>query len=104
MDKNTSPPANIITVKTTSWVLEKDSISTVDMLETVAAETEVKNKSKFVGVKVVVLPSNDRRTQNPKDDMTVKYNNSNENLFELMTSINTKGLKVYISEGEAFYG
>lgn len=41
-----SPPMNIRIVRTISWVLEKASMSTVDMDETVMAETEVKKRSK----------------------------------------------------------
>lgn len=52
---NTSPPENIKRVIMESWVLEKISISIVDMLEDVAAETEVKNTSKSMGMGEVVL-------------------------------------------------
>uniref|UniRef100_A0A2P2NP09 Uncharacterized protein n=1 Tax=Rhizophora mucronata TaxID=61149 RepID=A0A2P2NP09_RHIMU len=42
METNTSPPRNMRKVKTMSWESEKTSISTVDMLDTVAADTDVK--------------------------------------------------------------
>ncbi|EEF40241.1 conserved hypothetical protein [Ricinus communis] len=45
MEVKTSPPTNIKVVIIMSWVLEKASISTVDMLDTVVAETEVKKMS-----------------------------------------------------------
>lgn len=45
----TSPPMNMRTTRTQCWAGEKDSISTVDMLETVAAETDMKRRSKFLG-------------------------------------------------------
>lgn len=50
-DMKTSPPMDIKMIITMSWKLEKTSISTVDMLEFVSAETEVKNKSKLLGLK-----------------------------------------------------
>ena len=45
-----SPPMNINMVITMSWVLEKTSISITVMLETVLADTDVKNKSRFPGL------------------------------------------------------
>ncbi|KAJ6857583.1 hypothetical protein NC651_039104 [Populus alba x Populus x berolinensis] len=50
MEVKTSPPNNIKMVMMISWVLEKTSISTVDMLETVAEETEVKKMSRLAGL------------------------------------------------------
>nr|TKW06428.1 hypothetical protein SEVIR_7G242050v2 [Setaria viridis] len=44
-DMNTSPPANMSAVMIRSWPLENTSISTADMLDTVAADTAVKNMS-----------------------------------------------------------
>lgn len=55
METKTSPPINIKVVIIISWVFEKTSISTVDMLETVAADTEVKNTSIFLGLKESVF-------------------------------------------------
>ena len=52
---NTSPPKNIKIVIIMSWMLEKTSISIVDMLETVVAETDVKNRSKSLGLNQEVL-------------------------------------------------
>ncbi|KAG8373936.1 hypothetical protein BUALT_Bualt11G0077000 [Buddleja alternifolia] len=44
---------NIKIVITINWAFEKTSISTVDMLDTVVAETDVKNKSMFLGLNEV---------------------------------------------------
>ena len=46
---------NIKIVIIMSWMLEKTSISTVDTLETVVAETDVKNMSKSLGLNQEVL-------------------------------------------------
>ncbi|KAL4383501.1 hypothetical protein GQ457_15G024460 [Hibiscus cannabinus] len=64
MEVNTSPPRNIRTVITTSWESENASISTVDMLDTVMEETEVKNRSTFRGLNEPVLGF--RALSNPK--------------------------------------
>ncbi|OMO85151.1 hypothetical protein CCACVL1_10382, partial [Corchorus capsularis] len=40
MEVNTFPPVNIRMVTIMSWELEKTSISTVDILESVVADTE----------------------------------------------------------------
>lgn len=63
---------NIKNVIRMSWELEKTSISTVDMLETVTEETEMKNKSKFLGVKSTLLGFKILRIQKPKRDMKMK--------------------------------
>ena len=52
---NTSPPTNIKIVIIMSWELENTSISIVDMLETVVAETDVKNTSESLGLNRAVL-------------------------------------------------
>lgn len=49
MERMTSPPKSIKNMITMNWELEKSSISIVDMLETVADETDIKNKSKLLG-------------------------------------------------------
>ncbi|CAB4262018.1 unnamed protein product [Prunus armeniaca] len=73
MEVKTSPPMNIKMVKMMSWALEKTSISTVDMLETVEAETEVKNKSKFLGRKEgSVLDFKALRTPKPRKERVTK--------------------------------
>ena len=51
MEVKISPPISIKIIKTMSWELEKTSISTVDILETVVADTDVKNRSMFLGLK-----------------------------------------------------
>lgn len=68
----TSPPINIKIVIMMSWAFEKTSISITDMLETVDAETEVKNKSNFLGVKEGVLGSIALRIRNPKKEIKRK--------------------------------
>ena len=47
---NTSPPRSIRRVMRRSWELEKDSISTATMLETVVADTDVKTRSRAEGL------------------------------------------------------
>lgn len=53
MEVKISPPRNIKTVKIMRWVFEKTSISTTDILETVVADTDVKNTSKSLGLVVL---------------------------------------------------
>lgn len=73
IDVKTSAPINIRTVSTTSWGFEKTSISTVDMLETVAAETEVKNRSKLLGSNTPwVLGLRLLRAQKPRAERETK--------------------------------
>ncbi|KAL9255653.1 hypothetical protein AKJ16_DCAP22768 [Drosera capensis] len=48
MDKKTSPPKSIMIMMMMSWALEKRSKSIVDMLETVADDTDMKNKSRQI--------------------------------------------------------
>lgn len=47
---NTSPPRSIRRVMRRSCALEKDSISTAIMLETVVADTDVKSRSRAEGL------------------------------------------------------
>jgi hypothetical protein len=69
MEVKISPPMSIKMVKTMSWELEKTSISTVDILETVVADTDVKNRSKFLGLKESwVLGFKTFRTTKPKKE------------------------------------
>ncbi|XVF47591.1 hypothetical protein PTKIN_Ptkin03bG0122000 [Pterospermum kingtungense] len=72
MDVKTSPPISIKTVKMRSWELEKTSISTLDILETVAADTEVKNKSKFLGLKDSTLGFKTLSNQKPRNESNRK--------------------------------
>jgi hypothetical protein len=53
MEVKISPPNKIKMVKIMRWVFEKTSISTTDMLETVVADTDVKNTSKSLGLVVL---------------------------------------------------
>lgn len=46
METKTSPPRSMRAVMTMSWELEKASISIVDMVASVAEETDMKNKSR----------------------------------------------------------
>ncbi|GER36159.1 methionine--tRNA ligase [Striga asiatica] len=72
MEVKTSPPTNIKTVMKINWESEKTSISTVDMLETVAAETDVKSKSMSRGAKFGDLGFKDFRTPKPKKGREIK--------------------------------
>lgn len=57
-----------------SWASEKTSISTVDMLETVEAETEVKNTSRFRGLNDGrVLGFETFKAKKPKNERNMKY-------------------------------
>ena len=61
-----------------SWVLENTSISIVDMLETVVAETEVKNTSKSLGLNRAVttrkMPFSDEEfLTDPKSPLKKSY-------------------------------
>jgi len=80
MEVEISPPMSIKMVKTMSWELEKTSISTVDILETVVADTDVKNKSKFLGSKEFV----GSWLQNLQKNKTKERNG------EKITKLNTK--------------
>nr|GMC61293.1 unnamed protein product [Ipomoea batatas]GMC65006.1 unnamed protein product [Ipomoea batatas]GMD25744.1 unnamed protein product [Ipomoea batatas] len=53
-DVKHSPPRNIKKVMKISWRLENTSISTVDMLDTVAEETAVKNTSRSFSLNELV--------------------------------------------------
>ena len=69
---------NIKIVKIMSWGLEKTSISTVDMLETVVAETDVKNNSKFLGLKELwVLGLNALSKPKPRKEKKTKIKELN---------------------------
>ncbi|KAL4387557.1 hypothetical protein GQ457_09G012660 [Hibiscus cannabinus] len=72
MEVKTSPPTSIKTVIMISWVLEKISISTVDMLETVTADTDVKNTSMFVGLSESGFGFDIFSAPNPSKDKTTK--------------------------------
>lgn len=72
MEVKTSPPMNIKIVMSISCALEKTSISTVDMLETVAAETDVKKESMVLGLNEVDLGFRDLRIAKPTDERVVK--------------------------------
>lgn len=64
---------NIKNVITMSWEFEKTSISKVDILEIVAEETLVKNKSKLVDVKSsLCLGFKFLRIKKPKIEMKMK--------------------------------
>ena len=55
MDVKISPPNSIKMVRIMSWELERTSISMADMLETVAADTEVKKRSNSLEPLVIGL-------------------------------------------------
>lgn len=65
----TSPPESMRRVRTMSWELEKDSSSTVSMLETVLAETLMKNKSRWLGGAIEgCLMGRARRRRKPREE------------------------------------
>lgn len=71
---NTSPPRSIRRVKSRSWELEKDSISKATMLDTVVAETEVKMRSRSLGLGTrLVFIGRAFRIKKPKREVETKY-------------------------------
>ena len=68
MEVKISPPISIKAVMITSWVLENSSISTVDMLETVDADTAVKNRSRSASLMVVAFSTESFKARKPKTE------------------------------------
>ncbi|KAK3014868.1 hypothetical protein RJ639_007969 [Escallonia herrerae] len=79
MEVKTSLPTNIKAVKTTSWASEKTSISTVDMLETVVADTDVKNKSKSLVSKLLLCSKDEGEKSNDYQEPTSRTTTGGEN-------------------------
>jgi hypothetical protein len=74
---NTSPPRSMRRVRSRSWELEKVSISTATMLETVVADTDVKIRSTSMGLDVVM--ERDLRIKKPTTEMDAKYKSCSQN-------------------------
>ena len=71
---NTSPPRSISRVMRRSWELEKDSISTATMLDTVVADTDVKIRSRPEGVgTALVFMGRAFSIEKPKRETKRKY-------------------------------
>ncbi|CBI40141.3 unnamed protein product, partial [Vitis vinifera] len=75
MEVKISPPISIKAVMITSWVLENSSISTVDMLETVDADTAVKNRSRSASLMVVAFSTESFKARKPKTERMMYCSN-----------------------------
>ncbi len=76
----TSPPSSMRRVMRRSWELEKDSISTATMLDTVVADTDVKIRSKSMGLgTMLVFIGRAFSIKKPKREMKRKYSSWSQN-------------------------
>jgi hypothetical protein len=77
---NTSPPRSIRRVISRSWELEKDSISTASMLETVVDDTDMKIRSRSMGLDTMLVAMGRAfRIKKPKTEMDPKYMSCSQN-------------------------